>query len=333
MSNRVTVVIPARYASTRLPGKVLMPIAGRPMVQHVWEQAMKCGAGEVVVATDDGRVAEAARRFGAAVLMTDPRHRTGTERVAEAASLLALGDDEVVVNVQADEPLLPPVLVSQVSEDLVAHPGAQIATLCERIDAPAGVFDPAAVKVVTDREGYALYFSRAAIPWHRGYFESGVVPRGASMQRHIGLYAYRAGYLRSCVAQEVPEIEAAEALEQLRALYHGARIHVVEARARPGPSVDTLRDLESVRARVGMESESSIRRGEEGRGGEEGGDLPAGGALRAPRERPGAPVRAVMPRGPGAASETKAVGFNEAAALLPRKRPLNDGTSERGAGG
>lgn len=251
MSGRVTVVIPARFASTRLPGKALIPIAGRPMVQHTWERASRSGAGEVVVATDDARILEAAHGFGAMALMTEAGHRSGTERVAEAASLLSLGDEEVVVNLQADEPLVPPILITQVVEDLTSHPSAQIATLCERIESEMEVFDPATVKVVTDHEGYALYFSRAAIPWHRGHFESGEVPRSASLRRHIGLYAYRVGYLRSHVARETSTIEEAEALEQLRALYHGARIHVAEARERPGPSVDTPEDLERVRELAG----------------------------------------------------------------------------------
>ena len=243
-------VIPARFASTRLPGKVLAPIAGRPMVQHTWERASRSGAGEVVLATDDTRVAAAAKGFGASVLMTGAGHRSGTERVAEAVSLLSLGDDEIVVNVQADEPLLPPALVSQVAEDLAAHPAARIATLCERLEHEAEVFDPATVKVVLDRDGYALYFSRAPIPWHRGRFEAGEVPPGASLRRQVGLYAYRVEYLRSYVTQERPEIEEAEALEQLRALYHGARIHVAEALESPGPNVDTPGDLERVRARL-----------------------------------------------------------------------------------
>ena len=251
MSGRITVVIPARFASTRLPGKALLPIAGRPMVQHTWERASRSGAGQVVVATDDARILEAAQAFGAMALMTGSGHRSGTERVAEAASLLSLQDEEVVVNLQADEPLVPPILITQVAEDLTAHPSAQIATLCERIESEAEVFDPATVKLVTDHEGYALYFSRAAIPWHRGHFESGEVPRSASIRRHIGLYAYRAGYLRSHVAQETSNIEEAEALEQLRALYHGARIHVAEARERPGPGVDTSEDLERVRELAG----------------------------------------------------------------------------------
>ena len=247
MSSRVTVVIPARYASTRLPGKALAPIAGRPMVRHTWERASESGAGQVVIATDDVRILEAAQSFGALVLMTDPRLRSGTERVAEAATLLSLGDEEIVVNLQGDEPLVPPLLISQVADDLASHPLAQMSTLCERIECESDVFDPATVKVVTDRDGYALYFSRAAIPWHRGHFESGSVPRNASIRRHLGLYAYRVGYLRSYVAQETSHIEEAEVLEQLRALYHGARIHVAEALESPGPSVDTPDDLERVR--------------------------------------------------------------------------------------
>ena len=261
MSVAATLVIPARFASTRLPGKVLMPIAGRPMIQHVWERASRSGAGEVVLATDDERVAEVARGFGAFVLMTASRHRSGTERVAEVAALLALGDEDVVVNVQGDEPLVPATLISQVADDLAAHPGAHMATLREPMTREVDVFDPANVKVVTDREGYALYFSRAPIPWHRGHFESGALPPGAAISRHIGLYAYRVGYLRTYVSEDPPEIEGAEALEQLRALYHGARIHVTRARQRSGPSVDTAEDLERVRALVLAETESAARSG------------------------------------------------------------------------
>ena len=263
MSPRFTVVIPVRLASTRLPGKALLPIAGRPMIQHVWERASESGAGKVVLATDDQRVVEAAGAFGATALMTDPGHRSGTERVAEAARLLGLGNDEVVVNVQGDEPLVPPALIDQVAGDLTLHPRAQMATLCEPIDRSAEVFDPGTVKVVTDREGYALYFSRAPIPWHRGHFEAGALPGGATAKRHIGIYACRVRYLRTYASQGSPEIEKAESLEQLRALYHGARVRVVEACERPGPGVDTARDLERVRALVasaGASPPSSSRR-------------------------------------------------------------------------
>ena len=250
MNRGFTVVIPARLSSTRLPGKALLPIAGRPMIQHTFERATESRAARVVVATDDERIAEAGRGFGAPVLMTGSRHRSGTERVAEAASLLALGGDEVVVNVQGDEPLMPPALVSQVAEDLVAHPAAQMATLCGTLTCAKDLFDSTVVKIVTDREGYALYFSRAAIPWHRGYFETGTLPDRAKVRRHIGVYAYRVHYLHTYVSQAAPEIEEAEALEQLRALYHGARIHVTQAREEPGPDVDTPRDLERVRSLI-----------------------------------------------------------------------------------
>ena len=248
MSRGFTVVIPARFAATRLPGKALLPIAGRPMIQHTFERAMESGAARVVLATDDERIAEAGCGFGATVLMTSVRHRSGTERVAEAASLLSLAGDEVVVNVQGDEPLMPPALVSQVAKDLVAHPAAQMATLCGTLTCTDDLFDSTVVKIVTDREGYALYFSRAAIPWHRGCFETGTLPGGAAIKRHIGLYAYRVSYLQAYVSQAAPEIEVAEALEQLRALYYGARVHVAEACEEPGPDVDTHRDLERVRS-------------------------------------------------------------------------------------
>jgi len=249
------VVIPARYASTRLPGKPLLDLGGKPMLQHVYERALESGAGSVVVATDDERIAGASRAFGATVWMTSARHRSGTERIAEVAARLGEPDGGIIVNVQGDEPLLPPALIAQVGENLQAQTEAVMATLCEPITSPAAVFDPDVVKVVFDARGYALYFSRAPIPWQRGRFgrePPGSLDPGAHF-RHIGLYAYRAGYLRRYAAAPACTLESSEALEQLRALHHGARIHVAEACERPGPAVDTHEDLEAVRRMLGAQ--------------------------------------------------------------------------------
>lgn len=248
---RFTVVVPARLASTRLPGKVLCSIAGKPMIRHVYERACESGAERVVVAVDDARVADAVP--GAETCRTSSDHRSGTERVAEVVRRLALGPDTIVVNVQADEPLLPPALVRQVAANLAARPSAAAATLCEPIASVDAVFDPNVVKVVRDRDGYALYFSRAPIPWSRSGFPGGGDWRPGAHFRHVGLYAYRADYVRDYVRRAPASIEALESLEQLRVLAHGERIHVDEAAAAPGPGVDTKADLEAVRALAGGE--------------------------------------------------------------------------------
>lgn len=251
------VVIPARYASTRLSGKPLLPIAGKPMIRHVYERALASGAQAVTIATDDERVHEAARAFGARVEMTGAHHRSGTERIAEVVTRLAVPAGEVVVNVQGDEPMLPPALVRQVADNLARRPQAQMATLCEPITEVSALFDPAVVKVVRDGSGFALYFSRAPIPWNRQRFAGlpaempGELPAEAVHYRHIGIYAYRAAYLGEYVAQPASPAERSEDLEQLRALHHGARIHVAEAVEAPGPGVDTPRDLEAVRRLMG----------------------------------------------------------------------------------
>ncbi len=245
-----TAVIPARLGSSRLPGKVLLEIGGRPMVRHVYERALASGASAVVVATDDAEVARVCRGFGADVQMTGTHHRSGTERIAEVSEVRSFPADQIVVNVQADEPLLPPRLVRQAAEDLEAWPAAGIATLCTPLSSPAEVFDPNVVKVVLDREGFALYFSRAPIPWHREGFREPAeeLPAGVPYLRHIGLYAYRAGVLRRIAAEPPVAIESAESLEQLRALATGVRIHVTPALEPPGVGVDTPEDLERVRA-------------------------------------------------------------------------------------
>ena len=241
------VVIPARYASTRLPGKPLIDIAGKPMIVRVAEQALMSEAASVVVATDDARVVEAVAGTGAAAVLTRPDHRSGSDRIMEVVEAQGWSDDEVVVNVQGDEPLIPPPVIDQVAGLIEADCG--VATLCEPITDPEDVFDPNIVKVVADRRGRALYFSRAPIPWNREAFGSGRPPSiGSHWRRHIGIYAYRADILRAFVSHPPSPLEEVEALEQLRLLDHGHAIRVAEA-VRPVPGgVDTPADAQRVRA-------------------------------------------------------------------------------------
>jgi 3-deoxy-manno-octulosonate cytidylyltransferase (CMP-KDO synthetase) len=243
------VIIPARHASTRLPGKPLLEMGGKPMVQHVYERAVESGAASVVIATDDERIRARAEEFGAAVCMTAAEHRSGSDRLAEAVTKLGLRDEAVVVNLQGDEPLMPPALIRQVAGNLLGQPRADMATLSTPIHSAAELFDPSVVKVVSDREGFALYFSRAVIPWDRDALAKAPasLPPGVTHFRHLGIYAYRTGFLKRYVALEPCEMEQRESLEQLRVLWHGGRIHVAEAQALPGPGVDTPADLERVR--------------------------------------------------------------------------------------
>jgi 3-deoxy-manno-octulosonate cytidylyltransferase (CMP-KDO synthetase) len=244
-----TVLIPARYASTRLPGKPLSDIGGKPMVVRVAERARAGGASNVVVATDDERIRDAVVAHGFDAVMTRGDHPTGTDRLAEAATVLGLDDRAIVVNVQGDEPLLEPSLMGEVAETLATHDDASMATACHPIEDPAEAFNPNVVKVVLDRAGYALYFSRATIPWARDAFATGsrALPPGLPLYRHYGLYAYRVGFLRQYPALEPAPIERFEALEQLRVLWHGHRIVVRITRGAPAPGVDTQEDLERVR--------------------------------------------------------------------------------------
>jgi len=245
-----TVIIPARYGSTRLPGKPLADLAGKPMVVRVAERAQRAGALRVVVATDDRRIEAAVQAHGIAACLTRADHPTGTDRLAEAAQRLGLADDAIVVNVQGDEPLLAPELIRAMADLLAAHPDAAIATACHAIADPAEAFNPNVVKVVLDRRRYALYFSRATIPWAREAFAAGrnAMPAELPMYRHYGLYAYRVGFLRAFPALASAPIERFEALEQLRALWHGFRIIVEITAGTPAPGVDTPEDLERVRA-------------------------------------------------------------------------------------
>ena len=240
------IIIPARYASTRLPGKPLLDIAGQPMIVRVLERARASGAQRVVVATDDERIRDVVTAFGAEVVMTRADHLSGTDRLAEAIMLLGLDEDEIVVNLQGDEPLMPPLLVRQVAALLAARPAAVMATACHAITCREDFLNPNAVKVVTDREGHALYFSRAPIPWPRDIM-SGASTAPIKAFRHIGLYAYRAGFVARYAAWPACPLETSESLEQLRVLWQGEKIAVVEAEEAPAAGVDTPEDLERVR--------------------------------------------------------------------------------------
>ena len=244
------VVIPARYASERLPGKPLLEVAGKPMLAHVHDRACASGVGPVIVASDDERIAAAMRAYGADVVLTSDTHRSGTDRIAEVVAVRGLDAATVVVNVQGDEPLLPPALIEQVAENLARREDFAMATLCTVIDREEEIFDPDVVKVVFDGAGRAAYFSRAPIPYCRGHFESraGTAPASSRHYRHVGLYAYRAGFLRRFASLTPAPCELAESLEQLRAIHHGYRVHVEAARVPPEPGVDTSADLARVRA-------------------------------------------------------------------------------------
>lgn len=247
------VVIPARYASSRLPGKPLLDLAGQPMVERVWRQACQSRARRVVIASDDVRVIEVCRGFGAEALLTRADHESGTDRLAEVAGLLALDARTIVVNVQGDEPLIPPALIDQVAASLAARPEVAVATLAEPLEDAAALFNPNVVKVVTDCCGRALTFSRAPLPWARDAFAHtwDRLPEGIPYRRHIGLYAYRAGFLDDFVRWGPCWLEQAECLEQLRALWHGQRIHVEDALETLSPGIDTPADLERVRCLLG----------------------------------------------------------------------------------
>ncbi len=238
------VVIPARYASTRLPGKPLRLMAGRPMLQHVCERANESSAKQVIIATDDRRIADAASGFNAKVCMTSEEHTSGTERLAEVVEQQGWSDDTLVVNLQGDEPAMPASLIDQVAADMATHQQASIATLACPLGSTENEINPDIVKVVLDREGYALYFSRAPIPWHRDDSGPAVNVAGTSpVLHHIGLYAYRARFLRHYGELERSPLEVFEKLEQLRALWHGMKIHVGITEQMPVSGVDTEADL------------------------------------------------------------------------------------------
>ncbi len=244
------VVIPARYASTRLPAKPLADIAGKPMVVRVVELALKSGASEVVVATDDARVRDAVTQHGHDVLMTRSDHPSGTDRIAEVALQRGWSPDAIVVNVQGDEPLLDPALIDEVAHALANDPEASIATAAHPLADMSEFLNPNVVKVTTTAAGRALYFSRAPIPWHRDGFaaQREQFPAGFLARRHIGLYAYRVAFLHRYGQLAPAPVEQWEALEQLRALWHGFHIRVIDCVHPPAPGVDTPEDLARVQA-------------------------------------------------------------------------------------
>ncbi|MCH8500507.1 MAG: 3-deoxy-manno-octulosonate cytidylyltransferase [Aliidiomarina sp.] len=248
-----TVVIPARYASTRLPGKPLADIGGKSMIQHVYERAIRSGAAEVIVATDDDRILAAVKAFGGRAMRTSAEHQSGTERLAEVVDRLALADDQVVVNVQGDEPFIPPEIICQVAENLASQRLAPMATLAVTLKNSDDLFNPNVVKVVSDAQNYALYFSRAAIPWDRERFNQArdkAELESGMYRRHIGLYAYRAGFIERYAEWKPSPLEKLESLEQLRVLWYGERIHVAEALIEPLGGIDTPDDLAYARERV-----------------------------------------------------------------------------------
>lgn len=247
-----SVIIPARYGSTRFPGKPLADIAGKPMVVRVAERARLSGAQEIIIATDHPAIAAAAREHGFTAMMTRRDHVTGTDRIAEVVSRRRLAAQRIVVNVQGDEPLIDPALIREVAASLMRHEDAQIATACTPIRTAEDVTNPNVVKVVLDNGGYALYFSRAPVPFARDAYAGGIrsLPRGLPAYRHLGIYAYRCAFLKRFARLGPTVIERFEALEQLRALAHGFRICVFVTRKAPHPGVDTPRDLQRLRQRM-----------------------------------------------------------------------------------
>ncbi len=249
MSQAFTVIVPARLASTRLPNKPLADIHGLPMVVRVAQRAALSKAAQVVVAADSIEIVQACQAHGIQALLTRNDHPSGSDRLAEASALLQLGSNDLVVNVQGDEPLIDPMLINQVASLLEQRPSASMSTAAHEIHDLAEFTNPNVVKVVLDKEQLALYFSRAPIPWWRDGFAQGIqsLPKPAPL-RHIGIYAYRVGFLQSFPNMPPSPIETGEALEQLRAMWHGQKIAVHITPDAPGPGVDTPEDLEKVRA-------------------------------------------------------------------------------------
>lgn len=243
------VIIPARFESSRLPGKPLMEIHGKPMIEWTWQQARRSGAERIIIATESKQVQHVCEAFGAEVCLTADHHQSGTERIAEVIEIAGLGGDEVIVNVQGDEPMLPPELIHQVADGLLAHPEISMATLCEPIADVDTVLDPNAVKVTRDVANRAINFSRAPLPWSRDTFSTEVktLPKEWAYKRHIGLYAYRAGFVKQYVSWPECALEQVEKLEQLRVLWHGEKILVLDALCEAGVGVDTEADLQKVR--------------------------------------------------------------------------------------
>jgi len=252
-----TVIIPARHASTRLARKMLADLGGKPLVIHAADRARESGAQEVIIATDHAEIAAAAKQYGHTAVLTHGGHASGTDRIAEVAAQRNYPDDHIVVNVQGDEPLIPPTVIHAVAQNLAGHAIAAVSTACCRIEDAHEFANPAIVKVALDRDGYALYFSRAPIPYPRDAWANASplaphasLPAGLPAYRHIGIYGFRAGFLRSYAQLTPSPLEKFESLEQLRVLWHGHRISVVVTADAPPPGVDTAHDLERVRAAI-----------------------------------------------------------------------------------
>ena len=241
-----TIVIPARFASTRFPGKPLEKLAGRPVIEHVYKCASNSEATAIIIATDDERIAETATKFGADVCMTSSQHQSGTERINEVIEQRNLSDSEIIVNLQGDEPLMPASCLNQVAGMLLTEPSAVMATLSAPITDSDDIFNSNIVKVVCNRDQSALYFSRAPIPWQRGKFEDRQIDFDCNFvwKRHIGLYAYRASFIKKYIELSPGPLEIIESLEQLRVLWHGYKLIVAEANELPGPGIDTREELE-----------------------------------------------------------------------------------------
>jgi 3-deoxy-manno-octulosonate cytidylyltransferase (CMP-KDO synthetase) len=241
------VIIPVRYESSRLPGKPLVDICGKPMIQHVYERAKDSGAESVVIATDSDEVCEVAEGFGAQVCMTLPDHQSGTERLSEAVEALEYDDDEIIVNVQGDEPLINPAVITQVARDLSEHEPVKVASICEPIHNLEDLTNSHIVKVVLNRRSFAMFFSRSPIPWQLGLKDGSEIDLTENYFRHVGLYAYRVSVLKDYVNWTESPYEALESLEQLRVLWNGHKIHMSVSQKQSGPGVDTQDDLEKVR--------------------------------------------------------------------------------------
>lgn len=242
------VIIPARYASTRLPRKMLANVHGKPLIQHTYERAKASGATRVIIATDHEEIQSVCQSFKAEVCMTAAEHATGTDRIAEAARLFNLPAEQIIVNLQGDEPSMPPAFIRKLAEVLAANQRSDMATVCVPIASLAELFNPNIVKAVLDKQHYALYFSRAPIPWHRESFSQApqTLPAPNCYWRHMGLYAFRQQFLQQLVSWQAAPIENIELLEQLRALYYGARIQVTVIEQQPPQGIDTLEDLENL---------------------------------------------------------------------------------------
>lgn len=243
------VIIPARYQSERFPGKVLTDLKGKPLIQHAYENAKASGAETVVIATDDERIEQIASEFGAKVCMTASEHQSGTERIAEVVSAMEYDDEEIIVGLQTDYACLPPDAIRQVAYDLAEHDNVKVVSLCESIHDSSMLFNPNVVKVVFNRRGYAMFFSRAPIPWEKMNFQTpDKVEMKGDHYRHLGIYAYRAQFLQNYLDWPSSPIESLECLEQLRILWNGSKIHMSIAQGKMPPAVHTQEDIEKILA-------------------------------------------------------------------------------------